>query len=68
MSYIHPRDLDAGQPMIEGLPLQRKFKSYVGLKGAEDKLRRYLTDFNFTDVQTAAKLIDWNKVPVVDLH
>ena len=66
MSYIHPRDLDAGQPMLGGLPLKRKFKSYVGLKGAEDKLRRYLTDFNFTDVQTAAKLIDWNKVPVVE--
>lgn len=24
LSYIHPRDLDAGQPMLEGLPLARK--------------------------------------------
>ena len=65
LSYIHPRDLDAGQPMLEGLPLVRKFKSYVGLKGAEKKLRRYLTDFEFTDIATAEKLIDWEKVPIV---
>ena len=37
ISYIHPRDLDAGQPMFEGMPLVRRFKSYVGLKGAEKK-------------------------------
>ena len=49
-SYIHLRDLDAGQPMLEGLPLVRRFKSYVGLKGAEKKLRKYLTDFEFTDI------------------
>lgn len=67
LSYIHPRDLDSGQPMLEGLPAFRKFKSYVGLKGAEKKLRRYLTDFKFTDVQTAASQIDWDKMPVVRL-
>lgn len=26
LSYIHPRDLDAGQPMLEGLPLARKLQ------------------------------------------
>lgn len=67
LAYIHPRDLDAGQPMLEGLPLTRKFKSYVGLKGAENKLRRYLTDFRFVDVAEADKTIDWNSVPVVKL-
>ena len=30
LAYIHPRDLDGGQLMLEGLPLSRKFKSYVG--------------------------------------
>ena len=67
LSYIHPRDLDAGQPMLAGLPLTRRFKSYVGLKGAANKLRKYLTDFDFVDVKTAASQIDWNKVPVVTL-
>ena len=53
--------------MLEGLPLVRRFKSYVGLKGAEKKLRKYLTDFEFTDIATAEKLIDWEKVPIVRL-
>ena len=67
MSYIHPRDLDGGQPVLEGLPLARRFKSYVGVKGAEKKLRNYLTDFDFMDIQSARKIIDWDKVPVVEL-
>ena len=68
LSYIHPRDLDAGQPMLEGLPATRKFKSYVGLKGAENKLRKYLTEFEFTDIATAEKQIDWEKVPRVRIQ
>lgn len=67
MAYIHPRDLDAGQPMLEGLPASRKFKSYVGLKGAEAKLRKWLKDFKFVDVATANEGVDWGKVPVVKM-
>ena len=67
LSYIHPRDLDGGQPMLEGLPLARKFKSYVGLRGAADKLRKYLSDFDFVDVKTAAVMVDWSKAPVVSI-
>ena len=67
LAYIHPRDLDGGQPMLEGLPLKRKFKSYVGTKGAAEKLIRYLNDFDFLDVKTAAENICWEKVPVVSL-
>lgn len=67
LSYIHPRDLDGGQPMLKGLPLARKFKSYVGTKGAANKLHKYLKDFEFTDIHTAAAQIDWTKVPVVKL-
>lgn len=67
LTYIHPRDLDAGQPMIKELPITRKFKSYVGLKGAENKLRRLLSDFSFTDMGHADKLIEWDKVPVIQL-
>lgn len=67
LSYIHPRDLDGDQPMLEGLPIQRKFKSYVGTKGAAEKLRHYLKDFKFCDVKTAAENICWEKVPIVEL-
>lgn len=62
LSYIHPRDLDAGQPMIKSLPAARKFKSYVGLKVAEQKLHRWLTDFQFVDIATADQTLDWSKV------
>lgn len=67
LAYIHPRDLDGGQPVLKGLPLARRFKSYVGTKGAEEKLRKYLTDFKFTDIATANKQIDWDNAQVIKL-
>lgn len=67
LAYIHPRDLDGGQPMLEGLPLARKFKSYVGLKGAASKLERWLNDFEFMDIATADQSADWEKAQRVEL-
>ena len=67
MSYIHPRDLDAGQPMIKDLSLGRKFRSYYGLANTEYKLRCWLNDFNFVDLKTADALIDWKKVNKIKL-
>jgi polysaccharide deacetylase family protein (PEP-CTERM system associated) len=68
MSYLHPRDLDANQPMIQGLSIKRKFKSYVGLKSAEGKLEQWLRDFEFTDIRTASSDIDWRQTAVLDLR
>lgn len=65
LTYIHPRDLDAGQPVVPGLSLPRRFKSYVGLGKAEQKLHRFLTDFQFTDIHNAAASVDWTKAPVI---
>lgn len=67
ISYIHPRDLDAGQKMLPGLSAVRRFKSYYGLKGAGAKLRRYLSDFAFTSVGSAAAGIDRNKLNTIQL-
>lgn len=67
MAYIHPRDLDGDQPVLQGLSPMRRFRSYVGVKGAEKKLRRYLQDFRFADVATAAAQIDWNGVKEIRL-
>lgn len=67
LSYIHPRDLDSGQPMVPGLPAARRFKSYVGLDGAEKKLRQFLTDFKFTDMANAEKNVDWDKARIIKL-
>jgi len=67
MSYLHPRDFDYGQPVIRELSLSRRFKCYVGLKGAQSKLEHWLTDFEFIDVKEALKTIDWSGVPIVEL-
>ena len=42
MTYFHPRDFDAGQPMIPGLPSFRKFKSYYGIHQSIEKLNSLL--------------------------
>jgi len=67
MTYFHPRDFDAKQPMINDLSLARKFKSYYGLEGAFSKLERLIDDFDFTDIATANESIDWNKQKIIRL-
>ena len=67
MTYFHPRDFDSDQPMLEGLSLKRKFKSYYNLKYTYSKLHRLVKDFDFIDLQQAAQKINWDKVPVIDL-
>lgn len=64
MTYFHPRDFDPKQPMVPGLGLSRKFKSYYGLKRTEHKLRRWLKDFSFVDIDTADQNTVWEKVEV----
>lgn len=60
MSYFHPRDFDAGQPVLEDLSMIRKFKSYYGLKGAIGKLEKLIIDFEFIDLKEADNRIDWH--------
>lgn len=67
MTYFHPRDFDPGQPVIQDLGAYRRFKSYVGLARAEQKLRALLRDFEFVDLATAERQVDWALVPRVEL-
>lgn len=67
MTYFHPRDFDANQPKIPGLSIPRQFKSYVGLKQSKVKLQRWLDDFNFIDIKTADRIIDWDNVKNIKL-
>lgn len=67
MTYFHPRDFDAGQPMIEDLSWTRKFKSYYGLASALDKLEFLIKKYPFVDLATAEGEIDWGKTRVVQL-
>lgn len=65
MTYFHTRDFDPDQPMIEALPIMRKFKSYVGLKGAFKKFQHLLDDFDFIDIREADKQMDWTKARTI---
>ncbi|HYE97157.1 MAG TPA: XrtA system polysaccharide deacetylase [Rubricoccaceae bacterium] len=49
--YIHPREIDPGQPRIPGLPPHRRFRYYVGLRTAERKLQHLLAHFAFRPVR-----------------
>ena len=67
MTYFHPRDFDKDQPVIEELSMLRKFKSYYGLGTAFRKLERLIRDFQFIDLDSADKLVDWDNVHVIKL-
>ncbi|KRO70302.1 MAG: polysaccharide deacetylase [Cryomorphaceae bacterium BACL11 MAG-121128-bin16] len=67
MTYFHPRDFDPEQPMLDGLSLKRKFKSYYNLSKSYTKLKQLVHDFDFIDMREADALIDWDNVPIVDL-
>jgi polysaccharide deacetylase family protein (PEP-CTERM system associated) len=67
MTYFHPRDFDPDQPMVESLPLMRKFKSYLGLKSSFKKFQHLLDDFRFIDITEADKIIDWQATRKIQL-
>ena len=67
MTYFHPRDFDAGQPMIQDLSYTRKFKSYYGLSSAMGKLEFLIKKYPFVDLATAEKEINWEEARVVRL-
>ena len=67
MTYFHPRDFDAGQPVIDSLPWHRKFKSYVGLKKCEPKLKKLLYEFDFVDIREAVVSYNWNEAQIINL-
>lgn len=61
MTYLHPRDFDPEQPMIEGLSAFRRFKSYYGLGSSLHKLEKLIQEYKFISLKEADDLTDWNK-------
>lgn len=68
MTYFHPRDFDVAQPIIPDLSIVRHFKSYYGLREAEEKLVKLLAEFNFIDVKTAVQSIDWCSAKKININ
>jgi len=46
--YIHPWEIDPGQPRISGLRRFHRFRHYVGLRRAADRFSTLLEDFRWT--------------------
>jgi polysaccharide deacetylase family protein (PEP-CTERM system associated) len=67
MSYFHPRDFDSKQPFLGDLGPYRRFRAYYGLKDAQQKFERWITEYSFTDLRSADAAIDWTKSPIVKL-
>jgi polysaccharide deacetylase family protein (PEP-CTERM system associated) len=47
MFYIHPWEIDPGQPRVEGPGAKTRFRHYVNLKHMKAKLHRLVNDFEW---------------------
>ncbi|MEE9442012.1 MAG: XrtA system polysaccharide deacetylase [candidate division Zixibacteria bacterium] len=52
--YIHPRDIDPEQPRLP-MNMIRRFKSYVNLRGTENKVRRLLDRYSWVTMKEFMK-------------
>jgi polysaccharide deacetylase family protein (PEP-CTERM system associated) len=68
MTYFHHRDFDTGQPVIKSLPLMKRFKNYVGIKGAFSKFQKLLDNFEFYNIEQADKIINWETVSTICIN
>jgi hypothetical protein len=46
--YFHPWEIDPEQPRVPGLSAKTRFRHYLNLDRTEARLRRLLTDFNWS--------------------
>jgi len=51
--YLHPWEIDPGQPRIKAAPLKSRFRHYVGMTRCEAKLTRLLEVQNWTRMDEA---------------
>jgi polysaccharide deacetylase family protein (PEP-CTERM system associated) len=59
--YIHPWEIDPGQPRMDGLPRLYRFRHYVGLERCEARFASILRDFAWSSM---AELLDrWPRPP-----
>lgn len=53
--YVHPWELDVGQPRLPA-PWRARFRQYSNLRQTEPRLRRLLREFRFTSIVEAVPL------------
>jgi len=67
ITYLHPRDFDPNQPVLNELPFVRRLKSYYGLKNSIKKFDRIMKKYNFVNISAAEKIINWDEVPLLSI-
>ena len=53
--YVHPWEIDPGQPRIPDAPLKSRFRHYLNLTRTADRLKRLFQDFSFSTIQTVVQ-------------
>jgi polysaccharide deacetylase family protein (PEP-CTERM system associated) len=54
--YLHPWEIDPGQPRVDDLPFTHRFRHYVGLDRCEERFGALLRDFRWS---TMWDLVRW---------
>lgn len=67
MTYFHPSDFDSNQPNMPHLSMRQQIKNKIGLRGAYSKYLQYISDFDFVNLEQADKMIDWSRIPTIEL-
>lgn len=67
MTYFHPHDFDGEQPALN-LSFIQDLRRKIGSASAGDKFKKLLASFDFLDIGASDKLINWNKVSVVNFE
>lgn len=57
--YIHPWEIDPGQPRVAGLGRLSRFRHYLNLDRCEDRYRALVSDFQWTTVKSV--LENWKR-------
>jgi len=54
--YLHPWELDPGQPRVKNLSLSQRLRHYRNLDQTEKRLERLLNDFEFTTIREVLQI------------
>ena len=54
--YLHPWEIDPGQPRVKQIALSRRIRHYRNLDRTEERLDRLMSDFRFTSIRRAVPL------------
>ena len=54
--YLHPWEIDPGQPRPAGVPLAYRFRHYVGLRRCEQRFEALLRDFPWSPISRLVEL------------